>query len=326
MSTEFLAENVVPPELAAAVMALAPANPFCTMSYAEARRAFGHQPWLLGIKRGGKLIAACYGFLASGRLNSVLQIRSLPDLPWDEVFWEGLVRFCSTHRISYLELDNRGSPGVRIPPLPGEVERQDQFDYVLDLKNPEWERKIARKHRLNIKMAMQSGLTLRRTGGADACREHVRLRAASRERRLKRGESFPFDVEKLCAWSLLLIEKGAGELFLAVAGGKILSSVMILRAAEAACGESSGTSPEGMECGASHFLDYSIARTLREESTWMFNLGTGEPNSGLSLFKTRFGATPVPLEFARFYLGSDLRRKLTHAVHFLRRTGTVSSL
>jgi len=326
MSTEFLAENVAPPELAAAVMGLAPANPFCTLSYAEAQRAYGHQPWLLGIKRGGKLIAACYGFLASGRLNSALEIRSLPDLPWDEVFWDGLVRFCSMHRISYLLLDNRGSPGVRIPPLPGEVERYDQCDYVLDLRDPEWEQKVATHHWRKIEMALQSGLTLRRTGGADACREHAQLRLASMERRHKRGELTPDKVEKGFPTALLLTEKGAGELFQAVAGSKALSSALVLKATEGAYYDSAGTSPEGMKCGASHFLIYSIARALREESMRVFNLGGAESDPGLSLFKSRFGATPVPIESAKFYLGSDLRRKLTDAAHFLRRIGTLSSL
>jgi hypothetical protein len=97
---------------------------------------------------------------------------------------------------------------------------------------------------------------------------------------------------------------------------------MILKAAQGAFMETAGTSPEGMKCGASHFLIYSVAQTLREESIWTFNLGTGEPKSGLSLFKTRFGATPVSLEFARFYFGSDLHRKLTNAVHSFRRIFT----
>jgi hypothetical protein len=115
-----------------------------------------------------------------------------------------------------------------------------------------------------------------------------------------------------------MIEKGAGELYQAIAGGEALASAMVLRAAEAAYYDSAGTSPEGMKCGAAHFLIYSIARVLREESNLTFNLGTAEPETGLSLFKIRFGATPVPLQLARFYLGSDLRRKLTTAAHFLR--------
>jgi lipid II:glycine glycyltransferase (peptidoglycan interpeptide bridge formation enzyme) len=324
MSTKFLAERVVPLELAAAVMNLAPANPFCTLPYAEARRAYGHQAWLLGIKQGGKLIAGCYGFIASGRLNSVLEIRSLPDLRWDEVFWEGLVRFCYAHRISYLQLDTRGSPGVRIPPLPEEVEREIQCDYVVNLGNPDWEQNVTKHHRRRIEMALQSGMTLCRTSGGDACRQHVRLLGASMERRCMRGESasVPGGVEEQRSYSLLLAEKGAGELFQAVVGSEVLSSIMVVKAAEHAHTETVGTSPEGMKCGASHFLYYSVFQALRRESIQTYNLGTADPDTGLSLFKIRFGATPKPLEFARFYFGSDLHRKLTNAVHSFRRIFT----
>jgi len=320
MSTDFLAENLIPPQHAAAMMRLAPANPFRTRSYAEFMGAIGHKPWLLGTERGGELIAGCYGFLSSGYLNRSLRIDSPPDVPCDDVFWDGLMRFCSLHGITNLQLDRSASPGARIPPLPGEVERREIFEYVLDLGDAEWEQRLARKHRQNIKRALQAGATLRRAAGADACREHVRLMATSMERRRRRGESIIGDVEgKLPEW-ILFIETGAAELFQAVAGGETVSSVVVMRAAEGAYYDSAGNSPEGMKCGASHFLIYSIARVLREESIRTFNLGGPEPNPGLGLFKSRFGATPVSLESATFYFGSTLRRKLTIAARSLRQS------
>jgi len=318
----FLAENVVPPELAAALMRLAPANPFFTKSYADFMRAVGNQAWLLGSERRGELIAGCYGFISSGYLNRNLSIPSLPDVPCDDLFWDGLMRFCSLHRITYLQLD-RSAPGARIPPLPGEVERRAVCEYVLYLGDPEWERRLTQHHRRKIKRALQTGLTLHRTAGVDACREHLRLMAASMDRRRKRGESIVGTVEgKLPEW-ILFIETGAGELFQAVAAGKVLSSVVVMRAAQGAFYESSGTSPEGTKCGASHFLLYSIARVLREESVRTFNLANAEaPNPGLRLFKLRFGAVPVSHEAATFYFGSDLRRRLTAAARSLRQIGS----
>ena len=322
MATEFLAEKDVSPELASALMRLAPANPFYTQSYAEAMREDGRQPWLLGIKRRGQLVAGCYGLVFSGRLNRGLQISSVPDVPCDDDFWDGLLRFCSLQRITCLELQSFASSATHIPLLPGEVERQERCEYVLDLGDREWERKVAQKHRYSIRRALQAGVTMRRAAGADACHEHVQLRLASMERRHKRGELTSDEVEMGFSTALLLTEKGAGELFQAVAGGKELSSALVLKAAEGTYLESAGTSPEGMKCGASHFLIYSIMRVLREESIWVFNLGGAELDPGLSLFKSRFGATPVALESASFYLGSDFRRKLTDAARFLRQRGT----
>jgi hypothetical protein len=179
---------------------------------------------------------------------------------------------------------------------------------------------LARKHWYSIRRALQAGLTVRKAAGADACREHVQLRIASLERRSKRGELTPGDVEQGFPTALQLTEKGAGELFQAVVGREVLSSALVLMAAEGAYYDSAGTSSEGMKCGASHFLVYSIARALRERAVWTFNLGSAEPNTGLSLFKTRFGATPVPFQSATFHLGSVFRRKLTAAVLLLRQS------
>jgi len=322
MLTEFIAEKDVSPELVSALMRLAPNNPFCTKSYADAMREDGHQPWLLGMKSNGQLVAGCYGFQFSGFINRGIQILSIPNVPCDDDFSNSVLLFCSSHRVTYLELQSFASSSTHIPRLPGEVNRQSRCEYLLDLENPGWERKLVRDHRQNIKRALQAGLTIRRSKGSDACSEHVRLLAATRDRRRKLGVSIPCDVEKLWAWSLLLTEKGAGELFQAVAGKQALSSVMVLRAAEGVYGEASGTSPEGMECGASHFLIYSIARALREESMRVFNLGGAESNPGLSLFKSRFGATPVSLESASLYLGGAFRSRLTDAARSLRQSGT----
>jgi hypothetical protein len=145
------------------------------------------------------------------------------------------------------------------------------------------------------------------------------------KRRHQLGELTPSDVEEGFPSARLLTEKGAGELFQAVVGGTALSSVLVLKAAEGASGDSGGTSPEGLKCGASPFLLYSICRALREESIWTFNFGPAEPNTSMSLFKKHFGTTTVPLEFAKFYLGSEFRRKLTDAVRLIRQTKSAIS-
>jgi hypothetical protein len=332
-SVKFAAENVISSEIAAAMMGLAPTDPFCTRSYVEAMRASGLQPWLVGAKRGCKWISGFYGFIASGRLNRTLIIPSLPDVPFDDVFWESLIRFFRMHRVTYLQLTSRSGSRARIPPLPGKPERYEQYDeYVLDLGDSEWEQKLPRNHRRNIKSAMESGVTLRRTTSGDACREHVRLMAASQERRRKRGETIIGNLEWVGNFERavtdysLLVEKGPGELFQVVEGGKVLSSGLVLMAAEGACFHTSGHSPEGMKCGTAHFLWYSIIRLLREESMRTLNTGKTEPNSGLSRFKSGFGATPVPAEDATIYLGSDLRRNLTEAVRAFRQIGSALHL
>ncbi len=102
-----------------------------------------------------------------------------------------------------------------------------------------------------------------------------------------------------------LIGSGAGEIFQAVLASQVVSSNLILIAEKAGYNHTQGTSPEGMDCGAAHFLIHGIARALRQEGKEVLNLGgTDDPNpeSGLVKFKTGFGVTTekIELETARF--------------------------
>jgi hypothetical protein len=320
MVPEFFADSAVAPDVAAALAALTPCNPFRTEQYAGALRALGQSPWLLGTKDGGRLVAGCYASLASGRLNRTLIVPSLPAVGDHDAFWNGLIPFCRAQRVTSLELDSFAGTGTRIPPLPGAMERRERVEYILDLDDPEWERRLARKHRQNIQKALHAGVLLRRTASADACRDHVRLMSATMARRHARGEAVPEDVDQELTWSLLLTQMGAAELFQAVAGADVLASAMIMRSARGAYNQSAGTSRAGMQCGASHFLMYEIARVLREESRVSFNLGGAEFNPGLRLFKSRFGAQAVALESASVYLGGRVRRTLTAVARSLRQS------
>jgi len=104
-----------------------------------------------------------------------------------------------------------------------------------------------------------------------------------------------------------------------IAGGKTLSSATVLRSKSSAYYHTAGNHPDGLAVGASHFLLYEIAAELSRESATEFNLGGTHPsNEGLVRFKTRFGARPVDLEAASFYLGGKIRQHLISASRTLR--------
>src|SRR5258708_4657625 len=101
---EFFAESATSAKHAAALMRVAPADPYCTRQYADALSVPGCHVWLLGCQREGRLVTGCYGLITSRRLSRSLRINSPPDPISDDVFWPGLMRFCSRHRITYLQL------------------------------------------------------------------------------------------------------------------------------------------------------------------------------------------------------------------------------
>jgi lipid II:glycine glycyltransferase (peptidoglycan interpeptide bridge formation enzyme) len=118
-----------------------------------------------------------------------------------------------------------------------------------------------------------------------------------------------------------LLETGAAALFQAIQGGSVLSSNMILLAPQAGYNHTQGTHPDGMACGAAHFLLREIALHLKAEGKRYFNLGgTDQLEGGLERFKTGFSADTlvVAVDAAEFRLGGAMRKLSLAAASLLR--------
>lgn len=316
----FHAERTLSPELSAAIAAMAPENPFVSSRYQEARRALGWEPWVLSLRNDARMIAACPAFMRAGRLGRTVEIVSVPPIPGESTFWQGLVRWCRGQAVTDLEVNTYASASFRIPLLPGERQRRARIEYVLELQDPGLWQRLSSNHERNIKRGRMRGLTLWRSSNREACLTHARLVAASLERRRLRGEPVAQDDQQQARPYVALVESGAGELFQAVFKGKILSSVLVLLAERGAYYHSAGTDPEGLTCGASHFLVYEIANELRAASFHCFNLGgVSEPGSGLEQFKRGFGGRRVELEATVCDLRGPLQRALGAGARLLRK-------
>jgi hypothetical protein len=313
---EFRAQLDPGRESVAELSALDPRNGFATQGFTQARRTLGFRPCLLGVVVGGKLEVGCLGFLKSGRMNCSLEVTSLPELSGHgEIFWKGLLQTARGWRVSRLEVGTFGSPAAAIPPLPRETRRRRRWEYVLRLEADLWE-KLNENHRRSVRRARKLRMEMRRGEDEQACRAHADLILSSMERRKRRGENVPLETDVHMHRALLV--SGVGHLFQGAAEGKVLSSVLVVKAQRGAYFQSSGNCPEGMAIGASHFLVHEVSRRLQEEGIEIFNLGGVEdPGSGLALFKSRFGAEVVELETAEFYLGSVIRKKLSTAIAML---------
>lgn len=303
-----LFEGIVHPSDAIidSVSALAPCNPFNSRAYAAAQQQVGQVPVALVLAAGSSLVAACIGYMGGRPVARTLEIPSAPDLPSDspaaaQSYWHDLMNFCRSHDVVQLELGSFSTQRLELPQLREQISRRTRREYVLDLQGPL--PKPSSNHRRNISRAQKLGIDVRRTRDSDALGDHTALMSSSMERREQRGETVP--TVHADPFDSALLACDAAELFQAHDGRSVLSSILILRAPSGAYYHSAGTSPDGMQLGASQFLISSIASILQKEGLHLFNLGgAGDEAPGLQRFKSGFGAREIPLEAASFVFGS----------------------
>ena len=306
MTETFRAEPDTP-SLVNEIAALNPTNPFYTLQYIAFRRTLGLTPWILTSGDNAQSKVYCPAFMKTGRLRCSLEIPSMPNIPVNDPFWQGLMNFCRREGISDFSVNSFCSPGGAIPQLNHEKSRKARWEYVLDLKHPDTLTKMRKAHAYRVKRARKTGVEMRRVHNIEAVETHAQLISASMQRRKDRGENVTTSVQTNDL--LRLIESGAGEIFQAVLAGQVVSSNIILTAKKAGYSHTQGTSPEGMECGAAHFLIHEIAWALRDEKKEFFNLGgtdDPDPESGLVKFKAGFAPVTekIALESATFEPGN----------------------
>ena len=298
-----------------------PDNPFLTARYLRSQRMLGREGWLFSLEDVGAMRTSALCFLERGRLRHTLTIPSSPPVAMGSPFWQGVRAFITEQGITDLELSTFASPESRIPHWPGELERVDRTEFAMPLKNVELLPRVSKSHRERISKGRRKGLVVRRDGSDAAIDAHVALHITSMDRRKSRGENVSTAFER--AGSAALIASGAGELFQAMLGDHVASSLLILRSATGAYSESSGNSKEGMAIGASHFLRFESAVALQTEGVEVFYLGGVRPaEGGLRSFKAGFGTTPIDTQSVSAYVGSPVRRHLSSAIQWLRHAAT----
>jgi hypothetical protein len=285
---------------------LATLNPFYTPEYIAYRIDRGFVPWLL---YSGNVDIQCLAFMKTGRVRCSLEIPSIPAFSATDKFWGNLIAFCRKEGISDLSINSFNSHGGEIPEVGIELVRKTRREYLLNLKHPDFLKKLSKGHTYRIKKARKLGLEFQRRRDPDAIAKHAELISASMQRRKKRGENVGTSVavENLSN----LINSRVGIIFCAVLNEEILSSNLVLLSDKTGYSHTMGTSPEGMASGAAHFLINEIASALKREGKDKFNLGgTDDPNpeSGLVKFKTGFGASveQIELQSAGFRLSNPL--------------------
>jgi hypothetical protein len=311
---EFFAEPMEAPGLLEKLAEQAPQNPFCSRGYFRAMQLLGADPWIAGLRDGERLLSAAGVFITRGRLNSTLEVVSLPAAAGAEEYWSGLLRFSADHGITQIEANSFAS-SCHLPPLPGEETRRLRHEFVIDLTPDDIDCRMSKKHHQRVRKAVESGLRMRRSRDHEACHEHFRIVNSALDRRRQRGEQIEELEDRLSPF----LESGAGELFqVALRGEPPVASALVLRSGRGAYYHTSGALPEAMALGTSDFLIHNIAHAVRSEGAELLNLGGADPGSGLAQFKLRFGCSVVSSTAVTLYVGPRWRKKLTNLDRLVR--------
>ena len=296
------------PGLSEKLAAHAPENPFHVVGYLSAVQSFGAEVWIGGLFEEDSPVGLSGLFLWRGRLNSTLVIASLPVCASLPEYWSGLVEFGQRQGMTQIDANSFASPSFTVPAIDRIRGGRDRFEYVLDLTAYKLDG-IHAKHRYSIRRAGAAGLKISRSCTEDACREHVRVVSLSQDRHRMKGESI--DVGTNFNECASLCREGCAEVFQATAGGVVLSSATIMRSKSGAYYHTAGNAPEGLACGASHFLIHNAACLLQDDGVSVFNLGGAQPDTSLATYKERFGAKQAPLKTVKLYIGRAWRERVT---------------
>jgi len=296
---------------------LGKSNPFCTLGYARAMQALGREVWIVGLQSNPSEWEAGLGFITKGRLSVELEFPSAPAIAHDSRFWEVVDRLCKRAGVTDLVAGSFGSTPFDLPTLRGEISRRTRQEFVLQLTSADLASRLGSNHKRNVKKAEKAGVTIRRTRESlEWLSDHIALMSHSAERRIARGESVSMGTDTMPYRALM--ENGAAELFQATLGTNVLSSVFVLLSTSSGYYESAGSSADGMNTGASHFLIHQITKILREEGRETFNLGGAAEGSSLARFKLGFGPETLVLPAATCYVGPIWKRKLRSAIQLVR--------
>jgi hypothetical protein len=292
-------------------------NPFASARYARARERLGASLVLFACGDRNRMTGGVVAYLQGERFGRSLEIPSAQS-PGDFVgLWDDVLRFSRRRRVVRVDVGSFGARAVSLPSWVVPKTESNRTEWRLSLVEAT-PASFASNHRRNIGKARTAGVTINISSSLDAAQRHAALMRASMDRRETRGENIPTISDADVRTTHAFLESGAAQAYQAVLAGQVVSSMLVLRAAGGAYYHSAGTSPDGMQVGASIYLVSEIIRDLKDAGLSLFNLGGAtEASPGLMRFKQGFGAIPLDLTAGEYALASPLEIKIRKAIGLL---------
>jgi hypothetical protein len=231
-------------------------------------------------------------------------------------FWSGLQDYCQRRRILQLDFRAFNSSPIVIPSLGPIAKFTARKEFILDLKqiSENGKKKLSSNHRRNIRKGERADLSFQIRNNFEACNAHARMMAYSMNRRQKCGQSVFYEASPEKWFAYLQLE--VASIMQAIHDDTCVSSLLIFQSPRQAYYVSGGTSPQGMQIGAAHFLMWEVIQHLSNAGVSTLNLGgvaeTDTP--GLARFKAGFGAEAVELPHRSFIIGSRWKQRAIKAI------------
>jgi len=235
-------------------------------------------------------------------------------------FWTGLKTYCKSKKILWLDMNAFNSTPTIVPNLGVLNSFTVRREFILKPEEIKLigKRALSSNHRRNIGKGKKIGLSFEYSANFKACQDHAKLVRHSMIRRKNRGELVSLNQSPDRFFSLT--ESGVGYFARALLNNDCVSSALILQTTSQAYFQSGGSSPKGMQVGASHSLIWEVIYYLAGKEVPVFNLGgvTENDSPGLMRFKNGFGGKEIELPHRSFIIGNRWRNHTIKAVYLLR--------
>jgi len=299
---------------AAELSRLAPSNPFCTPAFIDSFRMLGWQARLFFVRDENAPVAGCAGLLKAAPGNTALEVASLPEQPDPDVFWRGLLAWCTAAGVRTLNVQGCASAPFAAPAAAAAIERRLEYRVRLDAVTDAaaWP-----THRQLIEEARRCGVQVTRQAEPGAVAAHVRLARQTWE--VHPGLETPscHSVSRRIVHALLAT--GAAQLHVARRAGSIDASALLLLSPAGACLHSVGVERSAASTGAAHLLLAQIVHELRDRGIRQLTLGDAEESHALvETLIAGFSNERVLQESARFTFGPGWKRRVGTLVRLAR--------
>lgn len=268
----------------------------------------------LVFREGSNVIAASVGvslkqsFLKLLTKSKTLHLPTLPaslsdgDAKQKEIY-DSLLRHAQESGYKALEIEPRWGDDFRDIPVFNDFIDSSLIEFTVDLEKhvDDIFKSMHKKHKKNIRKALECGLKIEHDESLDAFLELRKMQQASSERASEKDNRYSIQDKKFYIEAYKKVyQTGIGKVLFAKKGGERIAALAYLAFGKKAVTVRSGSTAKGYETSAMYLLQYELIKLLKAQGFCELNIGgvpaksadPAHPQHGLYNYKRYYGGTP----------------------------------